>query len=89
LFCFVVSSTAQANVMKTPDISVETSGIAGGQRSILDKVCHLNVCALDLRAPQYHMIAQSLVHSACVSHVPPIHHRPTLDLPTAHCLAPH
>jgi len=29
---------AQANVMKTPDISVETSGIAGGQRSILDKV---------------------------------------------------
>jgi len=27
----------QANVMKTPDISVENSGIAGGQRSILDK----------------------------------------------------
>jgi len=27
----------QANVMRTPDISVESSGIAGGQRSILDK----------------------------------------------------
>jgi pyruvate/oxaloacetate carboxyltransferase len=27
----------QANVMRTPDMSVETSGIAGGQRSILDK----------------------------------------------------
>ena len=26
-----------ANIMKTPDISVEDSGIAGGQRSILDK----------------------------------------------------
>ena len=31
-------SYPQANVMKTPDIAVETSGIAGGQRSILDKV---------------------------------------------------
>jgi hypothetical protein len=27
----------QANIMKTPDIGVEASGIAGGQRSILDK----------------------------------------------------
>ena len=28
---------AQANVVRTPDISVERTGIAGGQRSILDK----------------------------------------------------
>jgi hypothetical protein len=30
-------SYPQANVMRTPDMSVENSGIAGGQRSILDK----------------------------------------------------
>jgi pyruvate/oxaloacetate carboxyltransferase len=37
-FCKVMRpSYKQANVMRTPDISVESSGIAGGQRSILDK----------------------------------------------------
>jgi len=37
----------QANLMRSPDISVENSGIAGGQRSILDKeLINLNIAYL-------------------------------------------
>ena len=37
----------QANLMRSPDISVESSGIAGGQRSILDKeLINLNIAYL-------------------------------------------